>query len=164
MAVRPSKQHLKLLVLFSGSPYSKLMFSILTNQLVHYGVISVDNASLEDLVRSHFTLWIRMFSPYHACSISNDKKEEWEGSSWRRKKGSRGGGSQLQNSVRQWVETRVDLWPTYSGRPGPALLMSRPTRTPQEGQCVREGRGGGGEGVVVAVNRNAAVLLQGAYY
>ena len=39
------------------------MFSIITNQLVRFGVISVENVSLEDLVGSHFTFLIRMSPP-----------------------------------------------------------------------------------------------------
>ena len=39
---------------FSGSPSSKLTLSILTDQLVCFGVISLDNMSSEDLVGSNF--------------------------------------------------------------------------------------------------------------
>ena len=52
------------------------MFSIITNELVRFGVISVENVSLEDLVGSHFPFLIGMFPPYHTCSISNKEEEE----------------------------------------------------------------------------------------
>ena len=56
ITVPPSKQHQKLLVLFSGSRFYKLAFSVLTDQLVRCGVLSVEDVSLEDLVGYHFPL------------------------------------------------------------------------------------------------------------
>ena len=46
--------------LLSGSPSYILKFYIIADQLVCCGVISVENLSLEDLVGSHFPLWIGM--------------------------------------------------------------------------------------------------------
>ena len=55
----------KLSVLLFVCTYSKLNFHILNNQLVYFGVISVENVALDDLVGSNFSLWIRMLTPYH---------------------------------------------------------------------------------------------------
>ena len=63
MAVQPSDQWSKLLVSLSVSTSSKPTFSILTNQLVRCGVTSIDNVSLENMVRSLFPLLIGMFPP-----------------------------------------------------------------------------------------------------
>ena len=56
IAVGHSKQRPKLSVSFTGSPSSKPMLSIPTKKLVCCGVISVDDASVEDLVGSHLPL------------------------------------------------------------------------------------------------------------
>ena len=53
----------KLLVSVYGYWYLKLTVSITTNELVHFGVISMENVSLEELVGSHFPLWIVIFPP-----------------------------------------------------------------------------------------------------
>ena len=77
--MRPSKQHPKFSVSVSGSCSTKIMFLIPTNQFVSCGVISTENVILEDLVGSHFTLWIGT-PPYHTFSISNEEedKEGWK--------------------------------------------------------------------------------------
>ena len=71
--MQPSKQQPKLLVLFIGSRLPKIMFSILNNQLVCYGVVAVENLSLEDLGGSHFPFLIGIFLPYHTQSISKEE-------------------------------------------------------------------------------------------
>ena len=48
------RQPLKLLVPFSVSNFSKLAFSILADQFLCCGVISVEKVSLEDLVGYNF--------------------------------------------------------------------------------------------------------------
>ena len=48
-----------------------------SHQLIgEFGLISVENASLEDLVWSHFTLQIDILPPYNTCLIL-DEKEWW---------------------------------------------------------------------------------------
>ena len=58
ISVGPRNKRTKLLVLFSGFCYSKITFSIVTNLLLRYGVISIETMSLEYLVGSQFPLWI----------------------------------------------------------------------------------------------------------
>ena len=53
----------KLLVSVYGYCYLKLTVSITTNKLVHFGVISMENVSLEDLVGSYFPLWVVISPP-----------------------------------------------------------------------------------------------------
>ena len=53
-AARPSKHLPKLSVAFSGSHPPNLSFSVTVNQLVRFGLIAVDNDSLEDPVWSHY--------------------------------------------------------------------------------------------------------------
>ena len=70
------------------------MFSIVTNQLVRWGVISVENVSLEDLVGYHFPLWIGMFSP---LLYLLDVEGEWGvREAVKADKGEEGGGGQLR--------------------------------------------------------------------
>ena len=136
-------------VSLSGSPSYKITLSILSNQLVHCGVIYVENISLEDLVRYHFLLWIGMFSPYHTCFISDEEEEEGEP---RRQPGGRRGGRESTTKKRR----------TYGGYEGvsmakifltvwPSVYYTVSIVNPQEEQGVGRGGGGGG-GVSVAVD------------
>ena len=56
--VWPSNQCPKLLVSFYGSLSPKLIFSVTINQLDCFGLISMENVSLEDPIWSHFSFLI----------------------------------------------------------------------------------------------------------
>ena len=75
----PREKWPKLSAYFSGYRYPKLSFSIITNQLVRFGLISVESVSLKALVGYHFPLLIGILSPHHTCSISKEEEEEEEG-------------------------------------------------------------------------------------
>ena len=74
-------QQPKLLVSFSGSCPTKLSVSITIENLVYFGIITVDNNSLEIFVRSHYPFrMIHNFASknFFPSMISNENDCQWD--------------------------------------------------------------------------------------